>query len=393
MAERPHIVIIAHGDGGWLGGRQYAINLVRSLLTAKDAGAEFDLSVLVKNSGELTHYEALKPRLRECADYEARLEDWTLPNKIRWWIKRVLMGWTNPRFEELLVKMGATFAYPMSSKIVPSADWISDFQYHHYPDRMSPTEILVRRGEFAAIIDHAQRIVLSSHCAERDCHDLFPASQGRTDVLQFRVFSDPQWTEADPQEIVRKYHLPDRFALVSNWLLPTKNHNLILDALAKTPASARQAMHIVCTGDIYDFRNPGFYNQFLNRIHALGLHHNVSVLGVIPKADQIQLLRASTAYLQPSLFEGWNTGVEEARMFGKTMLVSDIPVHREQAPPRSTFFDPNDPSDLAAKLQTLFSDESAEGFALAREQAGFEDYRRLQIEGGRTLLSICSERT
>jgi glycosyltransferase involved in cell wall biosynthesis len=39
--------------------------------------------------------------------------------------------------------------------------------------------------------------------------------------------------------------------------------------------------------------------------------------------------------------------VEEAKSLGKFVVVSDIPVHREQAPARGMFFDPSDPNSLA----------------------------------------------
>ena len=52
-------------------------------------------------------------------------------------------------------------------------------------------------------------------------------------------------------------------------------------------------------------------------------------------------MRQSVAVLQPSLFEGWSTTVEEAKSIGKTILLSDIPVHREQAPPRRAVLRPD----------------------------------------------------
>jgi glycosyltransferase involved in cell wall biosynthesis len=63
--------------------------------------------------------------------------------------------------------------------------------------------------------------------------------------------------------------------------------------------------------------------------------------------------------LQPSLFEGWSTTVEEAKSLGKKLLLSDIAVHREQNPPESVFFDPKNSEELAAKMLKLFTDTSA----------------------------------
>jgi len=388
VVDKPHIVIVAKGGSTWLGGRQYSLNLVRALIANRDERDRYDISVLVKGERELTHYKTLRTELRECADIETLREDWTLSNRVRWKIKRTFLGWTNPQFEELLLRTGATFAYPVSVARIPSADWIPDFQYYNFPDAASRADRLERKIEADRIVRDAQRIVLSSSCAEQDCHKVFPQTIGRTAVVQFRTYADSSWFAADPLEICRKYNLPKRFVLISNWLVPTKNHKFVLDALAEIPHADRRSMHVVSTGEIYDYRNPDFYNTFLNKIHTLGLRDQISVLGVIPKEDQIQLLRASIAYLQPSLHEGWNAGVEEAHLFGKAIMLSDIPVHREQAPPRATYFDPCDPSDLAGKLRQLFDSVEASPSSKEAEHMAAAAYHELQIKFAKTFLSI-----
>ena len=71
-------------------------------------------------------------------------------------------------------------------------------------------------------------------------------------------------------------------------------------------------------------------------------------LGVVPYRDMLGLMRHAVAVINPSLFEGWSTSVEEAKSMGKAVVLSDIPVHREQAPGRGLFFDPRDPDAAVA---------------------------------------------
>jgi glycosyltransferase involved in cell wall biosynthesis len=387
-ADKPHIVIVSKGGSAWLGGRQYTLNLLRALIANRGGKNSYDVSVLVREKGELAQYVPFRSELRECTDIEPLLDNWTLRNRARWKIKRSVLGSTNPRAEEMLLRIGATFAYPIGVAKIPSADWIPDFQYYNFPDAASAADRAERKIEAAVIVRDAQRIVLSSACVEQDCHKVFPQTVGRTAVVHFRAFADQSWFEADPLSISRKYNLPERFALISNWFVPTKNHGVVLEALAKVPAEERRSMHIVCTGELYDYRNPDFYNRLLNKIHTLGVHGQISILGIIPKADQIQLLRASTAYLQPSLHEGWNTGVEEARMFGKAIILSDIPVHREQAPPSATYFDPRDPYELAGKLRKLFNSPDVPPWSPESERNAVHAYQNLQLKFAQTFLTI-----
>ena len=64
----------------------------------------------------------------------------------------------------------------------------------------------------------------------------------------------------------------------------------------------------------------------------------------------MQLMRRSLAVIQPSLFEGWSTVVEDARALGKRIAISDIPVHLEQHPPGARVFARDSAESLAAIL-------------------------------------------
>ena len=68
-------------------------------------------------------------------------------------------------------------------------------------------------------------------------------------------------------------------------------------------------------------------------------------------------MRLSHSMINPSLYEGWSTTVEEAKSLGVPMLLSDIPVHREQAIGKAQFFDPHSVNDMASKLLEAWNEE------------------------------------
>jgi glycosyltransferase involved in cell wall biosynthesis len=147
--------------------------------------------------------------------------------------------------------------------------------------------------------------------------------------------------------------LPRRFVYLPNQFWAHKNHKVVVQALALAKAQGSQVT-VVCTGSAWDHRNPWYFSELLATISELGLRDNLILLGFIPHAHLFQLMRQSLAVLQPSLFEGWSTTVEEAKSVGKSVILSDIPVHREQNPPQVTFFDPRDPKVLADCLVKVF---------------------------------------
>ncbi|MPM77080.1 hypothetical protein SDC9_124080 [bioreactor metagenome] len=86
-------------------------------------------------------------------------------------------------------------------------------------------------------------------------------------------------------------------------------------------------------------------------IEKLGITDLVHILGQIPRQDQIQLIRRSLFVVQPSLFEGLSLIVQECRVLGKTIVLSDLDVHMEHE--YGVYFNRIDYQDLADKMRQL----------------------------------------
>jgi len=83
-----------------------------------------------------------------------------------------------------------------------------------------------------------------------------------------------------------------------------------------------------------------------------GLHDQISLLGIIPRGDQINLMRWSQAVLQPSLFEGWSTVIEDAISLQVPVIAADLPVNMEQLKEHGSYFRAHDADQLADLLST-----------------------------------------
>ena len=64
-------------------------------------------------------------------------------------------------------------------------------------------------------------------------------------------------------------------------------------------------------------------------------------------------MKNSYAIIQPSLFEGWSTVVEDAKALNKFIFLSDLNVHKEQNPKNASFFDATNEEDLVEKLMNV----------------------------------------
>ncbi|MFM7603051.1 MAG: glycosyltransferase, partial [Pseudanabaena sp.] len=103
--------------------------------------------------------------------------------------------------------------------------------------------------------------------------------------------------------------------------------------------------------------------------------------------DQIQLMRRCLAVIQPSLFEGWSSVIEDARSLGKPVIASDFSVHLEQNPPNSYFFVRSNPEELAELIAQALSNLEA-GVNHQLESLARQDNQERVKAYGRRFLEI-----
>ncbi len=249
---------------------------------------------------------------------------------------------------------------------VPAMCWIPDFQHKRLPHMFSHEEIGIRDKSFANVARNAQAVLLSSADAEKDFHHFFPEAAAQTHVLRF-VANPPAGSE-DIAPILTHYGIEEPYFHIPNQLWRHKNHGIVLEALRILKANGTCPV-IISTGQTDDYRHPGYFADLQKQVIDAGLSERFRFLGLIDFAHVGALMRGAVAMINPSRFEGWSTTVEEAKSLGKRLLLSDIPVHREQAPERGTFFDPDDPATLAALMCQVLDEYSPEEEEQARRKA------------------------
>ncbi|PSN20334.1 glycosyltransferase, partial [filamentous cyanobacterium CCP5] len=269
---------------------------------------------------------------------------------------------TQTPLAEFVAKANIDFLYPIiyynfDPSILPLpcawAGWIPDFQHKYLTHFFSDQEIAKRDRGIQLLAEAAPKMVFSSASAVQDYERFYPAYVHKANVLSFRTIPSADWYSAAPLAVQKQYSLPDRFFIICNQFWQHKNHLLVFEALALLKARSIFPT-VVCTGKLADRNNPDYIQQIYRKIEDSGLADQVHLLGLIPRLDQIQLIRRSLALIQPSLFEGWSTSIEDARVLGKPMVLSDFPVHLEQNPPNTTFFQRQNAEDLAHTLENYW---------------------------------------
>lgn len=372
-------------DQKWIGGRYYLHHLVRAVASLPES-ERVELFDVWWQSAPEDPFADVRPLLagqRVIAPPEG-----PLPRAMRK-LRRSIRGWTDAR--DLFLDAGLDVLFP----IAPCADpgiafvfWIPDVQHRLLPELFSDEMHAWYDLHYGDNGRDADLIVVSSEEGRRDVERFFPQFAEKTRVLHFCSIPTEEWYALDPVAVARQYELPERFFMLSNQFSHHKNHMVVFEALRLLRDEHGIEAAIACTGSTYGFRGHDYFARAEAYIRENDL--NVRILGLIPRAEQVALMRRSLCMLQPSRFEGWSTVVEDAKSLGKPILLSDIGVHREQAPGSGTFLPLDDAAAWARAMANALTKRTA-GPQLDEERDGVAYVERAQNETGRTFVNILRE--
>lgn len=242
-----------------------------------------------------------------------------------------------------------------------------DFQYRYFPELFDPASLREREQQWEFTAQHAAGILSISQATADDALKSDPQIAHKLHVCGFPPVFELADLRLAPDAVRQKYSLPERFFLVSNQFWEHKNHRLVLQALDHLKRQQHQPPVVVFTGRPYDHRRPAAFSELLQFVQERGLHDSCRFLGVMTREEQLALIRAAEAVIQPSKFEGRGAINEEASVLGTQLLCSDLPVHRELNLPNAIFFDPEDVEGLADLMQRNYPHSTKDAGTIAAE--------------------------
>jgi glycosyltransferase involved in cell wall biosynthesis len=232
---------------------------------------------------------------------------------------------------------------------LPAIAWVPDLQHRYFPKLFSRMAWWKREMGFRAQIMGGRTVMVSSEDTQLACQRFYPAAQQKVRAVRFAVRAPQPMNDDEVRSVADRYGLPQRYFFMPNQFWAHKNHMLVVQAL-KLLRTRGEAVTVVATGKQLDPRNVAHVPSLKMAVQDAGLEADFLMPGMIPYDDLMPLMQASTALLNPSLFEGWSTTVEEARAAGVPMILSDLAVHREQAGDQATYFDRYSAEALAQTL-------------------------------------------
>jgi len=234
---------------------------------------------------------------------------------------------------------------------LPWMGYIADFQHAHLPQFFAAAEIEARNRNFADMLARARCVMVNARAVRSDIDRFMPNHTASVVTLPFSAAPNPAWFETGPAPLLQ-YGITGPYFIICNQFWQHKDHITAYRAFAQL-AAQHPGLQLVCTGETNDFRNPAHFASLGREAEQLGIARQLRVLGLIPKRDQIALLRAAMALVQPTLFEGGPGGgsVYDAVALGVPAIVSDVPVNLEIDEPNVRFFKASDSAALADAMR------------------------------------------
>jgi glycosyltransferase involved in cell wall biosynthesis len=238
---------------------------------------------------------------------------------------------------------------------VPTVVTVHDLIFLRYPERFPRAQRLYLTTLARASARRAGRLIAVSQATRRDLQALLGVPPERVTVIPNGV-DHARYYPRPPAEIAafRAAHdLPERMILYIGTLEPRKNLPQLLRAYAAARADLGGARLVVGGAKGW------FYDEIFRVAQELGLTGGpdaVRFAGYIPDADQPLWYNSATAFVYPSVYEGFGLPPLEALACGIPVIAADRSALPEVVGTAGVLVDPDSETALAAALRAVVND-------------------------------------
>ena len=349
MAKRIKVGIIYSYDENWIGGTYYYQNLIQSLNLLPDTRKP-ELVIL---SESRSSFDSIKTFKYPYITYKKLKLGPSLFEKYRNKVLKKIFPKKTISDKKINFGIDVLF-HPSEIKIPNSIEkhlyWIPDFQEVYVPHLFSRGHLEYRKKSQQELLSRDKHILFSSNDACQDFEKLYLSAESKKYVVNFSVFH-PDYSTIDIKQLKSKYQLEDVLYFFSpNQFWKHKNHIVVLKAVKRIKEKHNFNIQVLFSGKESDSRNPTYFEEIKQFVSENNLQDNIKFLGFIDRREQLCFMENALAVIQPSLFEGWSSVVEDAKAMNQNLIVSSLNVHKEQLGNQGYYFNPNDEIELIDQM-------------------------------------------
>tara|TARA_Y100000591_G_scaffold279831_1_gene258554 strand:- start:20146 stop:21303 length:1158 start_codon:yes stop_codon:yes gene_type:complete len=340
-----------HLNNTWLGGINVILNLINTIESDEKLGKNIKIILFTNSKKKLKKFNINKKvEIIECFELFSQSIFIKLIDKL------FLFFFGKTIFLEKFLKkhninfISHTTFVTGKKSYTKSLVWIPDFQYLYFPNFFSLKYKVLKKINIFLYKIHSYKILLSSKSAFKDLKKITNIKNNKVLVNQF-TFDIPNINYLKNfSYLKKKYNLKKNFFYLPNQYWVHKNHRVVIEAQKRLLDQGKKNIYIYSSGSKEDYRHPQNFDNLFKLVKKYKMQNNYFHLGLIPFIDVMSLIYNSLAVINPSLFEGWSSTVEQAKGYNKKVILSNISVHKEQNPKNGYFFNPYDSKELSQIL-------------------------------------------
>lgn len=228
---------------------------------------------------------------------------------------------------------------------LPSVVTIHDLGYLHFPDAHPLGQRLYLDLSTRFSARFATHLIADSRATKNDLTRHYHTPPDKITVI-YPGF-DSTLHRVDPALVRAKYNLPDNYLLHVGTLQPRKNLLRLIESISNLQSPFTN-YPLLLAG------NPGWLSAPI--LAAARQHPNLRLLGYVPDEDLAGLYSGATAFVFPSLYEGFGFPVLEAMACGLPVICSSTSSLPEVAGAAALLVDPLDTVALTAAMTRVLND-------------------------------------
>jgi glycosyltransferase involved in cell wall biosynthesis len=262
--------------------------------------------------------------------------------------------WTHLRLgAELLLRPPDIFFTP--AHVIPwswfgrSMATVHDLGYEYFPEAHTVKQVRYLRWSTKHNARRSQVVLADSHATKRDLVEFYKISPSKISVVYPGV--DPVLLREAPSTQPLKLKRP--YLLFLSTIQPRKNIGRIIESFA---AMASQIPHDLILAGQIGWRS----DAILAQIETLPLRvkERIILLGFVPDDEKIALIKGASAFIYPSLNEGFGFPLLEANGCGVPVITANSSSLAELAETGGALtIDPENVSELTAAILQVLEDE------------------------------------
>jgi glycosyltransferase involved in cell wall biosynthesis len=230
----------------------------------------------------------------------------------------------------------------------------------HFPKNVSGDKRFAER-----ILRRADGVIAVSESTRQDAIRILQLAPEKIRVIHHGIAEEFfSVTRQDAEAACRRLGLSRPYLLFVGTIEPRKNLDLLLDAYAGLPQPTRQEFDLIVAGP-RGWASP-------RTVARLGAIPGVRYLGYVSEADLPGLFAGATAFVYPSLYEGFGFPVVQAMAAGTPVITSAVSALPEVTGGAAVLVDPRSQAGLQGAISELLLSPS--------RRAGLADRGRSQAQ-------------